>query len=142
MKLARILAEDVRVPRGVACITYSQECARELSRRLETLGLRDAPNLFVGTIHGFCLRHLLLPYAHLGGLNLPEPLTVATLQQTRESFRVAGERVLGHGQLPYKRDDVGRTAVSISTVRSPAGTPIRIWLSWLWLMRLNYATAA
>lgn len=39
MKLARILAEDVRVPRGVACITYSQECARELSRRLETLGL-------------------------------------------------------------------------------------------------------
>ena len=30
LKLARILTEDVRAPRGVACITYSQECAREL----------------------------------------------------------------------------------------------------------------
>ena len=28
LKLARILAEDVRAPRGAACITYSQECAR------------------------------------------------------------------------------------------------------------------
>src|ERR1700757_586649 len=62
LKLARILAEDDRAPRGAACITYSQECARELSRRLERLGLREAPNLFVGTVHGFCLRHLLMPY--------------------------------------------------------------------------------
>ena len=37
LKLARILAEDVQAPRGVACITYSHECARELKRRLERL---------------------------------------------------------------------------------------------------------
>jgi DNA helicase II / ATP-dependent DNA helicase PcrA len=54
LKLARIMAEDVRTPRGAACITYSQECARELTRRLERLGLREAPNLFIGTVHGFC----------------------------------------------------------------------------------------
>lgn len=29
LKLARVLAEDVRAPRGVACITYSQECTRD-----------------------------------------------------------------------------------------------------------------
>ena len=34
VKLARILAEDVSPPRGVACITYSNECVRELERRL------------------------------------------------------------------------------------------------------------
>jgi len=56
LKLSRIMAEDVRAPRGAACITYSQECARELTRRLERLGLREAPNLFIGTVHGFCLR--------------------------------------------------------------------------------------
>ena len=61
LKLARILAEDVRAPRGAACITYSQECARELTRRMERLGLREASNLFIGTVHGFCLRHLLMP---------------------------------------------------------------------------------
>ena len=30
IKLARLLAEDVAEPRGVACITYNNECAREL----------------------------------------------------------------------------------------------------------------
>ena len=29
--VARILAEDVQEPRGVACITYNNECARELA---------------------------------------------------------------------------------------------------------------
>ena len=74
LKLARIMAEDVHVPRGAACITYSHECARELTRRLERLGLREATNLFVGTVHGFCLRHLLMPYGRLADLPVPFPL--------------------------------------------------------------------
>ena len=78
LKLARILTEAVRAPRGVACITYSQECARELNRRLESLGLKQVQNLFVGTVHGFCLRHLLLPYARLAGLPIPFPIKIAT----------------------------------------------------------------
>lgn len=78
LKLARILAEDVEAPRGVACITYSQECARELARRIESLGLQQAPNLFIGTVHGFCLRHLLMPYGRLAGLPISFPLSVAT----------------------------------------------------------------
>jgi DNA helicase-2/ATP-dependent DNA helicase PcrA len=108
VKLARLLAEDVRPPSGVACITYSQECARELSRRLEALGVRDAPNLFVGTIHSFCLRHLIVPFARLAGLPLPEPFTVATPRQAEGAYVAAGTRTLGTGQLPYKLADVGR----------------------------------
>ena len=107
LKLARILAEDVRAPRGVACITYSQECARELTRRLEALGLRDASNLFVGTVHGFCLRHILMPYARLAGLDLPHPLTLATTRQADQTFRREAERLLGIGQ-PYKPHDMGK----------------------------------
>ncbi len=107
LKLARILAEDVRAPRGVACITYSQECARELTRRLEALGLRDAPNLFVGTVHGFCLRHILMPYARLAGLKVPYPLTLATTRQTDSEFKQVAERLLGIGQ-PYKTHDMGK----------------------------------
>lgn len=101
LKLARMLAEDVRAPRGVACITYSQECARELGRRLEALGLRDTSNLFVGTVHGFCLRHIVIPYAQLAGLPVPYPITLATGRQMDAAFQRAGERVLGINQ-PYK----------------------------------------
>jgi DNA helicase II / ATP-dependent DNA helicase PcrA len=104
-KLARMLAEDVRAPRGVACITYSQECARELSRRLERLGLREASNLFVGTVHGFCLRHILMPYGRLAQLDLPYPLTIATTRQMDARFKRVAERLLGVGQ-PYKFHDL------------------------------------
>ena len=34
IKMSPILAEDVQEPRGVACITYNNECARELAIRL------------------------------------------------------------------------------------------------------------
>jgi DNA helicase-2/ATP-dependent DNA helicase PcrA len=107
LKLARMLAEDVRAPRGIACITYSQECARELGRRLEALGLRDHPNLFVGTVHGFCLRHILTPYARLAGIDIPYPITLATSAQMEQAFRRAGEAILGIGQ-PYKSHDMGK----------------------------------
>ena len=38
VKLARMLSEDVEDPRGIACITYNNECARELEMRLEEAG--------------------------------------------------------------------------------------------------------
>lgn len=112
LKLARIMAEDVRAPRGAACITYSQECTRELTRRLERLGLREAPNLFIGTVHGFCLRHLLIPYARLADLPVPFPLTVATQRQSDQLLRQVGDRLFGVGH-PYKLMDLGRHRRSI-----------------------------
>ena len=112
LKLVRILAEDVRAPRGAACITYSQECARELTRRLERLGLREAPNLFVGTVHGFCLRHLLMPYGRLADLPLSYPLTMATQQQNDQFQKRAGDRLFGVGH-PWKPIDLGRHRRSV-----------------------------
>jgi DNA helicase-2/ATP-dependent DNA helicase PcrA len=112
LKLARILAEDVHAPRGVACITYSQECARELSRRLEQLGLREAPNLFVGTVHGFCLRHLIQPYAHLTDLPVPFPISVATKRQSDQLQKKAGDELFGINH-PHKPMELGRHRRSI-----------------------------
>ena len=128
LKLARILAEDVRAPRGVACITYSQECARELTRRLEALGLRDASNLFVGTVHGFCLRHILMPYARLAGLDVPYPLALATTRQADSAFKQVAERLLGIGQ-PYKTHAWASTGAFISTGMRLTGGSIPISLA-------------
>ncbi|MBP7654950.1 ATP-dependent helicase [Pseudomonas aeruginosa] len=112
LKLARILAEDVRAPRGAACITYSQECARELTRRLEGLGLREAPNLFIGTVHGFCLRHLLMPYGRLAGLPIPFPLAVATQRVSDRLLKQSGDELFGANH-PYKTIDLGRHRRSV-----------------------------
>jgi len=108
LKLARVLSEDVRYPAGIACITYSQECARELDRRLEKLGVRDNANLFVGTIHGFCLRNILMPYSRLAGLDIPDPLTTATSSQQQSAFDHATRQMHWAGRIPYKRDDIGK----------------------------------
>ena len=54
-KMARMLAEDVREPRGVACITYNNECARELEDRLAALGVEPGGRVFIGTVHSFSL---------------------------------------------------------------------------------------
>lgn len=106
-KLARVMAEDVRAPRGVACITFSNEAARELSRRLRQLGLEQSPRLFVGTVHSFCLLHLLLPFGELAGLPLPFPLKVATETQAASIYRAAAEELRGICQ-PTRKDEVDR----------------------------------
>ncbi|WP_157924890.1 UvrD-helicase domain-containing protein, partial [Escherichia coli] len=49
IKLARMLSEDVEEPRGIACITYNNECARELENRLAALGIAPSKRVFIGT---------------------------------------------------------------------------------------------
>lgn len=106
-KLARVMAEDVRPPRGVACITFSNEAARELIRRLRKLGLEQSPRLFVGTVHSFCLLHLLLPFAQLAGLELPYPIKVATESEAAGIYRAVADKLRCAGQ-QLRKEDVDR----------------------------------
>lgn len=76
--MARMLAEDVHEPRGVACITYNNECARELEERLASLGVEPSGRVFVGTVHSFSLTQIVLPYAKVAAMGLPEGFGVAT----------------------------------------------------------------
>lgn len=118
LKLARILAEDVRAPRGVACITFSQECARELNRRLAEIGLQESSRLFIGTVHGFCLRHLVIPYAGLAGFGLPSQFAVATQTQSRDVFARVADTMFGVDH-PYKADAVHKLRRTVTDRASP-----------------------
>lgn len=89
VKLARMLSEEVDDPRGIACITYNNECARELENRLEALGIAPSGRVFIGTVHSFSLTQILLPYAKVAGLGLPDEFTVATRQQSRTALRIS-----------------------------------------------------
>lgn len=77
-KLAKVLREDVRPPRRTACITYNKQCVRNLKRQLHCLGLRDGNRVSIGTMHSFCLKHIILPFAHLAGVGVPSPFRVGT----------------------------------------------------------------
>lgn len=95
IKLARILAEDVENPRGVACITYNNECARELEQRLDALGVEPGSRVFIGTVHSFSLTQIVMPYAKSAGLGLPDDFRVATQQEQRTALELAFRRTIG-----------------------------------------------
>lgn len=94
-KLARILYEDVQTPRGVACITFNNECARELETRLAQLGIEANERLFVGTVHSFSLTEIVLPYAKSAKLGLPDDFKVATQRDQALALERAHKRVIG-----------------------------------------------
>jgi DNA helicase-2/ATP-dependent DNA helicase PcrA len=83
LKVATLLAREVRPPRGVACITFSTDAAREFTTRLRRYGVRPDRRLFLGTVHGFCFTRILRPYARLAGEPGLASRTVLTAQRQR-----------------------------------------------------------
>jgi superfamily I DNA/RNA helicase len=101
IKMARMLAEDVEEPRGIACITYNNECARELERRLGALGVEPGRRVYIGTVHSFSLTQIVLPYARPAGLVIPANFRVANNQERRGALERAYDRVIRQGENPH-----------------------------------------
>ena len=95
VRLARLLVEEVEEPRGVACITYNNECARELESRLDALGVEPGGRVFIGTVHSFSLTQIILPYAKSAGLGLPDQFCVATRAERTKALERAFRRTIG-----------------------------------------------
>lgn len=89
LKLAKLLSEEIEEPRGVACITYNTECARELEARLLALGVEAGRRVFIGTVHSFSLTQIIMPYAKVAALGLPDDFSVATKAQRRLALTAA-----------------------------------------------------
>ncbi|MFE4621796.1 UvrD-helicase domain-containing protein [Streptomyces mirabilis] len=70
--------------RSVAAITFTDAAAAEIGARLRHLGMPGGRRISSGTIHSFCLRHILIPYARFTDVPLPEDVTVCTNKQANE----------------------------------------------------------
>jgi DNA helicase-2/ATP-dependent DNA helicase PcrA len=104
VKLARFLSEDVEEPRGVACITYNNECARELETRLAALGIEAGRRVFIGTVHSFSLTQIILPYAKSAAMGLPDEFCVATRAERARALENAYNRVISGRDNPQNWD--------------------------------------
>lgn len=101
--MARTLAEDVVDPRGVACITYNNECAIELETRLAKLGVEASDRNFIGTVHSFALAQVIGPYARCVPGFLPADFRVATAEECKAAVETAYQEVI-HDQFdPHSR---------------------------------------
>jgi DNA helicase-2/ATP-dependent DNA helicase PcrA len=102
IKIAKLLIDTIREPRGLACITYNNECAHELKTRLERLGIYESENVFIGTVHSFCLKKVLLPYAALAGIDLPADHRVAITSEQDALFADAVALQMGPDEPPSR----------------------------------------
>ena len=89
LKVARLLSEEIHEKRGVACITYNNECVRELENRFEALGIESGRRVFIGTLHSFSLTQIVVPYAATAGLGLPDGFGVAVSEEREEAWNRA-----------------------------------------------------
>jgi ATP-dependent DNA helicase Rep/DNA helicase-2/ATP-dependent DNA helicase PcrA len=103
IKIAQLLTEDVLAPRRIACITYSNACVAEIGARIRQLKIEDESRLSLSSVHSFCLTELVMPYGRLAGLQIPDPIVVATPSQQREVFKEAQLASLGSEQKPWFR---------------------------------------
>ena len=65
LKAAKLLLENIKMPRGLACITYTNKATQELKNRLNIYGIGYRKNLFIDTIHKFCMNNILYPFASI-----------------------------------------------------------------------------
>ncbi|WJT08346.1 ATP-dependent helicase [Vibrio harveyi] len=93
LKVARMIDEDLSGYGKVACITYSRQCCKELEHRFHKLGLSSVEQLYIGTVHSFCLSQIVSSLAHLVDTDLPQTYTIATESQKSEMFNSAKEDV-------------------------------------------------
>lgn len=105
LKVARILREDIQYPRGLACITFNTECARELQTRLGKLGINSSKNISIGTVHSFCLRNIVTPFAQLCNLGVTQSFKIATDAEQSRVFSKALTEIVSADERPSNWKD-------------------------------------
>ena len=87
LKVMQLLSERIHSPRGLACLTYSTEAVREFKSRLVKLGLEKRKNVFLGTVHSFCLAEIITPFAALyPQYKIPLPIRIISESEKNHLF--------------------------------------------------------
>ena len=86
LKILKLLREMIKEPRGLACVTFSKEAAREFKERLNKLGYEERQNVFLGTVHSFCIAEVLGNFAHLYNYQIPIPIKIISERDKRKLF--------------------------------------------------------
>lgn len=123
LKIMSLLLEKVKPPRGLACVTFSREAAREFNDRLYKLGYNVRKNVFLGTVHSFCMSEILSSFAHLYDYKIPMPIKLISDKQKRTLFyQIVNDLELGQTDIKIIEMDKERTLniKGMSTVKVPS----------------------
>ncbi|ACJ34594.1 ATP-dependent helicase [Anoxybacillus flavithermus] len=110
LKILRLLKEYIRPPRGLACVTFSKAAAKEIKDRLNAFGYQQRDNVFLGTVHSFCISEIISPFAHLYNYDIPLPLRIVSEKKRKSLFKqIISDFELEHLGLSIEEMDKERT---------------------------------
>lgn len=87
LKIMNLLHGKIHPPRGLACITFSNEATKEFTKRLKVLGYQKRPNVVLSTVHSFCISEIIIPFSHLVSNKITLPLNIIKDRDRRELFQ-------------------------------------------------------
>ncbi|AUI36351.1 MULTISPECIES: ATP-dependent helicase [Bacillaceae] len=87
LKIMKLLMEEIKPPRGLACVTFSRAAAKEFKDRLNDLGYQKRENVFLGTVHSFCISEIISPFAHLYNYDIPLPIKIVAEKKKKSLFK-------------------------------------------------------
>lgn len=110
LKIMRLLKEYLRPPRGLACVTFSKAAAKEIKDRLNAFGFQQRDNIFLGTVHSFCISEIISPFAHLYDYDIPFPLRIVSEKKRKSLFeQIISDFRLEHFGISIEEMDKERT---------------------------------
>lgn len=65
LKISYLLNHYIYYPRSLACMTFSNDAAKEFTDRLNLMNNINNSNLFLGTVHSFCLKEIIVPFGDI-----------------------------------------------------------------------------
>lgn len=86
LKIMNLLRNKIRPPRGLACITYNKEAVKEFTDRLNKFDYKKRQNVFLGTVHSFCIAEVIAPYANLYDYDISLPLQIISEKEKQNLF--------------------------------------------------------
>jgi DNA helicase-2/ATP-dependent DNA helicase PcrA len=126
-RMAYDLLTRVRPPHGAACITLTNAAADELRRRVDHLGVLPRSTLFVGTVHSFALRQVLIPFsAVLGFPQYAAPEFISTSQKNQIIEAAIKDEFGRYADIRYARStvDVNRQRLATTEEWSLVGPEV------------------
>jgi len=122
LKVIKLLNQNIYQPRGLACLTYCREAAREFQNRLNLLGYQKRNNVFLGTVHSFCLSEILIPFSKLyPKYKVPTPIKIISTKEKNALFKEVNNKIGFKGlKLEEMEKERARDINGLSNVKIPS----------------------
>ncbi len=107
LKIMRLLNQSINKPRGLACLTYNNEAVREFKDKLDLMGYKKRQNVFLGTVHSFCIAEILDVFGPIYDYNITYPIKIISDNEKKKLFESI-KKEQGYEQKLFKKEDMDR----------------------------------